>query len=115
MKFDDEVKKQLDAVVGKSYEPPKRWSATLTKWLAAAVLAVATSATIIAENTHRVRESLRHVMIHKPDVFQRLGAGWYALTDWPHAMTPFLSTRAPPSRPDRLPSNPRSLPSRCHR
>ena len=46
-KFDDQVKKQLDAVVGESYEPPKRWRATLLKWLAAAVLAVATSAAIV--------------------------------------------------------------------
>jgi hypothetical protein len=47
MKFDDEVKKQLDAVVGESYQPPRRWRATVMKWLAAAVLAVATSALII--------------------------------------------------------------------
>ena len=48
MKFDDEVKKQLDAVVGESYEPPRRWRASLAKWLAAAILAVAASAAIVA-------------------------------------------------------------------
>jgi hypothetical protein len=47
VKFDDEVKKQLDAVVGESYAPPRRWRATLGKWLAGAALAVATSALIM--------------------------------------------------------------------
>ena len=47
MKFDDEVRKQLDAVVGESYAPPRNWRATLLKWLGAAVLAVATSALVI--------------------------------------------------------------------
>ena len=46
MKFDDEVLKQLDAVVGESYEPPTRWRATLAKWLAFAVLAVGMSALV---------------------------------------------------------------------
>ena len=36
----DEIRKQLDAVVGESYEPPRRWKPTALKWLAAAVLAV---------------------------------------------------------------------------
>lgn len=48
MKVDPEVRKQLDAVVGESYDPPRRWRATALKWLAAAALAVATSAAIVA-------------------------------------------------------------------
>jgi hypothetical protein len=47
MKFDDEVRKQLDAVVGESYAPPRNWRATLGKWVAAAILAVSASATIV--------------------------------------------------------------------
>ena len=39
VKFDDEVARQLDAVVGESYEPPRRWRVTFAKWGAAFVLA----------------------------------------------------------------------------
>ena len=48
MKFDDEVRKQLDAVVGDEFHPPRQWKATILKWLAAAVLAVAAAAIIAA-------------------------------------------------------------------
>jgi hypothetical protein len=48
VKFDDEVKKQLDAVVGESFDPPRRWGATLAKWAIAAILAIATAAAIVA-------------------------------------------------------------------
>lgn len=48
MNVDDEVRKRLDAVVGDSYEPPRRWKATLARWLAAALLAVAASSAIVA-------------------------------------------------------------------
>jgi hypothetical protein len=48
MPIDREVKKQLDAVVGESYEPPRSWKATLGKWLAFAVLAIAASAAIVS-------------------------------------------------------------------
>ena len=48
MRPDDEVKRQLDAVVGESYTPPRRWKATAAKWIAAAILAVAASAAIVA-------------------------------------------------------------------
>ena len=47
MPIDPEVKKQLDAVVGEAYTPPRRWKATLAKWAVAAILAVAASAAII--------------------------------------------------------------------
>jgi hypothetical protein len=43
MKFDDEVAKQLDAVVGESYSPPRRWRFTFAKWGAAVVLAAGMS------------------------------------------------------------------------
>jgi hypothetical protein len=48
VKFDDEVAKQLDAVVGDSYDPPRRWGVTLAKWAIAALLAVGMAAAIIA-------------------------------------------------------------------
>lgn len=41
------MRKQLDAVVGDSYAPPRDWRVTLLKWLAAAVLAVGASAAIV--------------------------------------------------------------------
>ena len=59
-KFDDEVAKQLDAVVGESYEPPRNWRATLVKWLGAAVLAVATSALIIGILDKHVGDAKSH-------------------------------------------------------
>jgi len=43
----DEIKRQLDTVVGDSYEPPRRWKATVLKWLAFAALAVAASVVIV--------------------------------------------------------------------
>jgi hypothetical protein len=53
MKFDDEVAKQLNAVVGESYSPPRSWRATILKWVGAAILAVAASVGIITIlNTH---------------------------------------------------------------
>jgi hypothetical protein len=44
---EDEMKRQLDAVVGDSYRPPRNWRNTLLRWLAAAVLAVGASAVIV--------------------------------------------------------------------
>jgi hypothetical protein len=46
MDIDEEVRRQLDAVVGDRFDPPRAWRATLLKWLGAALLAVATAATI---------------------------------------------------------------------
>ena len=66
MKFDDEVKKQLDAVVGESYEPPRRWSATLVKWLAFAVLAVAMSALIMGILDKHVGDAKSHAAGQAP-------------------------------------------------
>ena len=43
----DEIRKQLDAVVGDSYEPPRRWGATIARWLLAAVLAIAAAAVVV--------------------------------------------------------------------
>ena len=60
MKFDDEVKKQLDAVVGDTYEPPRRWKATIGKWILAAVLAVGTSALIIGILDKHVGDAKSH-------------------------------------------------------
>ena len=47
MPIDPEVKKQLDAVIGDSYDPPRRWGATIAKWLAFAVLAIAAAAVVV--------------------------------------------------------------------
>ena len=44
---EEEIKRQLDAVVGESYEPPRRWGATLAKWLVAAILAIAAAALVV--------------------------------------------------------------------
>lgn len=53
MPIDPEVKKQLDAVVGESYRPPRRWKATIGKWLAFAVLAVGAAAAVVGTlHTH---------------------------------------------------------------
>ena len=60
MKFDDEVRKQLDAVVGESYEPRGSWRATLGKWILAAVLAVGTSALIVGILDKYVGEAKIH-------------------------------------------------------
>ena len=56
MKFDDEVAKQLDAVVGDSYDPPRRWGVTLAKWAIAALLAIGAAAIVVATlHTHIVQ------------------------------------------------------------
>ena len=56
MKFDDEVAKQLDAVVGDSYHPPRRWGATLAKWVIAAILAIGAAVAVVAIiHTHLVQ------------------------------------------------------------
>lgn len=47
MDIDEQVKKQLDAVVGDEYRPPRRVRELLAKWLGAAVLAVATAALVM--------------------------------------------------------------------
>lgn len=47
MPIDPEVKKQLDAVIGESYEPPRRWAKTLLKWSVVAALAIATSVVVV--------------------------------------------------------------------
>ena len=43
----EEIKRQLDAVVGESYEPPRNWSATIAKWLAFAALAVVAAVVVV--------------------------------------------------------------------
>jgi len=48
MELDDEVRRQLNKVVGESFDPPRRLRPTLLKWLAGAILAVGTSAGIVA-------------------------------------------------------------------
>lgn len=48
MNVDHEIKKQLDAVVGERFDPPRPARATLLQWLVAAILAVAVAAAITA-------------------------------------------------------------------
>ena len=43
----EEIRKQLDAVVGDSYRPPRRWGATIARWLAAAFLAIAAAVLVV--------------------------------------------------------------------
>ena len=47
MRPKDKIQQELDAVVGKSYDPPRRWGATIAKWVLAAVLGIGASAVII--------------------------------------------------------------------
>ena len=42
-----EVRRQLDAVVGENYAPPRRVRDIVGKWFAAAVLAVAAAAIVV--------------------------------------------------------------------
>lgn len=44
---EEDIKRQLDAVVGESFEPPRRWGATVAKWLVAAILAIAAAAAVV--------------------------------------------------------------------
>ncbi len=56
MPIDPQVKKQLDAVVGDSYAPPRRWGATLAKWAIVAVLAVGAAIAVVSIlHTHVVK------------------------------------------------------------
>jgi hypothetical protein len=47
MRVEDEVRRQLDNVVGDRYDPPRDARNLVLKWLAAAVLAVAAAATVM--------------------------------------------------------------------
>ena len=47
MKIDPEVKKQLDKVVGESFDPPRRPRDMLLKWLLVALLAVGAAAIVM--------------------------------------------------------------------
>ena len=42
-----EVKRRLDAVVGESYDPPRRVRQVVARWVAAALLAVAAAAIVV--------------------------------------------------------------------
>jgi len=70
MPVDPEVRKQLDAVVGESYTPPRRWGATLAKWAIVAVLAVGAAIVVVSIlHTHVVKaqkaaEAKRPVPVH---------------------------------------------------
>jgi len=70
MPIDPEVRKQLDAVVGESYAPKRRWGATFAKWAIMAVLAVGTAAAVVSIlHTHVVKakkaaEAKRPVPVH---------------------------------------------------
>ena len=56
MPIDPEVKKQLDAVVGESFEPPRRWGASFAKWAIVAVLAVGAAIVVVSIlHTHVVK------------------------------------------------------------
>ena len=56
MPIDPEVRKQLDAVVGESYTPPRRWGATLAKWAIVAALAVGAAVAVVSIlHTHVVK------------------------------------------------------------
>jgi hypothetical protein len=54
VKFDDEVARQLKAVVGESYDPPRRWGATFAKWAIAAILAIGAAVTVVGGLEHYI-------------------------------------------------------------
>ncbi len=70
MPIDPQVKKQLDAVVGDSYAPPRRWGPTLAKWAIVAVLAVGAAIAVVSVlHTHAVKaqkaaEAKKPVPVH---------------------------------------------------
>ena len=70
MPIDPEVRKQLDAVVGESYTPQRRWRASFAKWAIMAVLAVGAAIVVVSIlHTHVVKaqkaaEAKRPVPVH---------------------------------------------------
>lgn len=48
MRVDDQVKRQLDAVVGETFSPPRRLRTTLLKWGLFALLAVGAATVVMA-------------------------------------------------------------------
>lgn len=44
----DDIKRQLDAVVGESYDPPRRWKATVAKWLVFAIAGIAMAVAVVS-------------------------------------------------------------------
>jgi hypothetical protein len=44
----EEIRKQLDAVVGESYDPPRRWGATLAKWAIFAIAGIAMAVAVVS-------------------------------------------------------------------
>jgi len=58
MEFDKEaVKKQLDAVVGDEFRPPRRPRELLLKWVGGAILAVAAMAIVMGTLHHNMTEA----------------------------------------------------------
>lgn len=47
MKIDEQVRKELDAVVGDRFDPPRKPRETLLKWVMAALLAVGAAAVVM--------------------------------------------------------------------
>jgi len=45
---DDKIRRQLDAVVGDSFDPPRKLRPTIAKWVGAALLAMGAAAAVIA-------------------------------------------------------------------
>ncbi len=47
MRVEDQVKRELDAVVGKRFAPPRNLRATLLKWVLFAILGVGAAAVVM--------------------------------------------------------------------
>lgn len=47
MRVEDQVKRELDAVVGDKFAPPRRLRATLLKWVLFAILGVGAAAVVM--------------------------------------------------------------------
>lgn len=62
----DHISHELDAVVGKSYDPPRRWKATIAKWVVAAVLGVAACAVVLSILDTHVTKAKKDAAAKRP-------------------------------------------------
>jgi hypothetical protein len=63
---EEEINRQLDAVVGDSYEPPRRWAATLLKWGVGAALAIVAAMVVVGILDIHVTKAQREAAQKRP-------------------------------------------------
>jgi hypothetical protein len=62
----EEIKRQLDVVVGDSYDPPRRWAATLAKWAVFAVAGIAMAVAVVSILDVHVAKAQRDAAHKRP-------------------------------------------------